>query len=183
MITCAVAKAEAGDFGNVSFNVADVENQLTIPNDSVSLVVMNLGTASDVPNLRAILATIHRILRKEGHFILSFYNSSALFYRWFIPWPISLIAEVNQTKHCLDVHSGKNVFQIYARPYTVREVTGYIKSAGLVVSDVTTYPALASILPDEFFDDSEAGEAITEIDRKLINGDQGAYIIATGKKS
>ena len=183
MIKRAVTKSEAEGVKNVSFVETDIESTLPIPKDSVSLVVMNLGTASDVPNLRGILATIHRILRKDGRFILSFYNSSALFYRWFIPWPISLIAEVSQTKHCLDVRSGKDIFQIYARPYTIREVTNYIRKSGLTLSEATTYPAMASILPDEFFEDKEAEKAIKEIDRKLVSDDQGAYIIATGRKT
>lgn len=182
MIKRAQEKADAENLKNVNFIETDIENKLPIPNESVSLVVMNLGTASDVPNLRGILATIHRILRKDGRFILSFYNSRALFYRWFIPWPISLIAEVNQVKHCLDVHCDENTFQIYARPCTVREVQNLISNSGLMLAEITTYPTMASILPDEFFDDKEARMAIEKIDRKLVGGDQGAYIIATGKK-
>jgi SAM-dependent methyltransferase/chorismate mutase len=183
MIKQATAKAEAGQVKNVTFTEADIEGPLNIPKDSVSLVVMNLGTASDIPNLRGILAKINGALCKNGRFILSFYNSRALFYRWFIPWPVSLIAEVSQTKHCLDVRSGKDIFQIYARPYTIREVTNCVKSSGLVVSDTVTFPAMASILPDAFFDDENARKAIEEIDRKLANSDQGAYIIVTGRKS
>jgi ubiquinone/menaquinone biosynthesis C-methylase UbiE/chorismate mutase len=183
MIKRARIKAAENGIENVSFANVDIEKSLNIANGSVSLVVMNLGTASDIPNLRTVLATIRRILCKDGRFLLSFYNSSALFYRWFIPWMTPLAAEINQAKHCLDVRSGKNIFQIYAKTYTTREVKNIIKSSGLILTDITSYPTMASILPNEFFAYDKAREAIEGIDRKLASDNEGAYIIATGKKA
>jgi len=182
MILRAKEKAASVGASNIAFEERDIELSIPLPADYASLVVMNLGTASDVLNLRVILSQIKRILKKDGRFILSFYNSSALFYNWFIPWPVSLAAEVNPTRHCLDVHCGKEVFQVYARPYTVREVKSFLQGCQLTISDIGTYPTLASILPNEFFDEEEIVHTVRAIDRKLIDMEKGAYILVTGRK-
>jgi len=167
---------------NMEFVTTDIEDGIPVDNDSVSLVVMNLGTSSDVRDLRKVIAGIRGVLKEDGRFVLSFYNSGALFYHWFIPWPISLRAEINLARHCLDVHFGGKTFQVYAKPYTVREAKKVIRQSGLKVSSVVTYPTLASILPNEFFEEETIGKSAQEIDDKLANMDKGAYILVTGRK-
>jgi ubiquinone/menaquinone biosynthesis C-methylase UbiE len=176
---------------------------LPLEDGSVSFVAMTLGTASDVKNIRKVLASIRRVLNKDGRFVLSFYNSAALFYRWSLPWEVNLMAEINPTDHCLDVHVGGRVFQLYARPYTVREVKKLLADAQLHVSSVSTYPALAAIMPNELFygvdeaqrashrkevqaallQEQETKRTIQRIDKGLAGSDMGAYILVTGRKT
>jgi len=186
-----------------SFGVLDIEGKLPLENDSASLVVMTMGTASDIRNIRRVLASIKRVLKKDGRFVLSFYNSAALFYRWSLPWQVSLMAEINPIDHCLNVHVKDKIFQLYARPYTKREVKKLISREGLHISSVYTYPALAAIMPNELFygveeaqrvshrrevraavsQEEETKRIIQQIDRGLVNSDMGAYILVTGRKS
>lgn len=143
---------------------------------------MNLGTASDVRNIQIVIAEITRILKKDGRFILSFYNAGALFYQWFIPWPIGLTAEIDTVKHCLNVRLDGKIFQVYAKPCTVREVKQLLGRNKLVVSQIQTYPTIAAILPDEFFKEDASKKAIAAIDNQLASMDKGAYILVTGRK-
>jgi SAM-dependent methyltransferase len=186
----------------VSFEVLDIEEGLPLEDESVSFVAMTLGTASDIKNIRRVLASIKRALNKEGRFVLSFYNSAALFYRWSLPWQVSLMAEIDPIDHCLNVYVGDRVFQLYARSYTKREVKNLLKKEGFYISSLYTYPALAAILPNELFygaeeaqkaarprearsaieQEKETRKNIQQIDKRLINSDMGAYILVTGRK-
>lgn len=190
------------DTSKAKFIVGDIEKRLPLPDNSVSFVAMTLGTGSDIHDIRRVLSSIHRVLNKNGRFLLSFYNSAALFYRWSLPWQTSLMAEIDPIEHCLEVRAGEKVFQLYAKPYTKREVKKIINGAQLRVSSICTYPALAAILPNELFygaDEAqraprqhEAREAlrmevetrknIQFIDKSLANTDMGAYILVTGRK-
>lgn len=183
MIKQAQMKAQSNNVKNAEFVTLDFEKGIPLQDNSVSLVIMNLGTASDVMYLRQILAGIARILKKDGRFLLSFYNAAALFYHAdIIPWQVSLIAEINTAKNCLDVHFDTRVFRIFAHPYTPREVKDLIQNVGLRISFLATYPTVASILPDEFFSGEEVKNSIEKIDHKLVEMEKGAYILVTGRK-
>jgi len=181
MIAQANAKLTPGGIQNVGFEVADIENGITLPDASVSLVVMNFGTASDIYNIEALLSETKRVLTSEGRFFFSFYNAEALFYKWFIPWQISLAAEINLQKHCLDVHHKDEVYSIYAHPYTVAGVKKLL-SEKFSIDSITTYPTVSSILPNELLEEDIVRESMTEIDHALSELNLGAYILATGGK-
>lgn len=187
-----------------SFEILDIEDGLPLESESVSFVAMTLGTASDIKNIRRVLASIKRVLKKDGRFVLSFYNSAALFYRWSLPWQVSLMAEINPIDHCLNVHVGDRIFQLYARPYTKREVKRLLLTKeGFLISSLYTYPALAAILPNELFygvdeaqrashrrevrtavfQEEETKKTIRQIDKGLIDSDMGAYILVAGRKA
>ena len=91
MINIAKRKIPAMDSRNIEFKIADLEAGIPCGDKSVEFVNMNLGTASDISNIQALLQEIGRILIPSGKFILSFYNSKALFYKWFIPFDIFLL--------------------------------------------------------------------------------------------
>ena len=197
-----VRKCTGLDTLRASFDVLDIENGLPLENESVSFVTMTMGTASDIKNLRKVLASIKRVLNKNGRFVLSFYNSAALFYRWSLPWQVSLMAEIDPIEHCLNVHVKDRTFQLYARPYTKREVRKLLVKEGFHVSSLYTYPALAAIMPNEMFygaeeaqksshrkevsaavlQEEETKKTIRQIDKGLIDSDMGAYILAVGRK-
>src|SRR3989344_5217194 len=174
---------KAGAPNNIEFKVADIEESIPEESNSVSLVVMSLGTAGDILNLRQALARIKRILKPNGRLILSFYNSSALLYRcWFFPWQVSLAASINQTKHCLDVRLKERVFSIYARPYSVSEIKKLLNQAGFEKPTLSTYPTISAILPNEFFGEESMQNLISDIDHQLAGLESGAYTLAITRK-
>jgi len=168
----------------LGFQKADLEEGIDEKDSSVSMAVMNMGTGSDVRNIAGVTKETARILRSDGRFLFSFYNKDALVYRWdFLPWPTGLAANINASDRCLNVTVNRSVLQIYARPFTVKEVGSLFSDSGLVISTVTTYPTVSSILPSEFLEKQpDVQKAIAAIDQQLANSDMGAYIIATGYK-
>lgn len=169
---------------HVSFEQCDVEEQgIPLPDESVSFVVMNLGTASDMRNLENVWNEINRVLSPGGRFLLSFYNAEALLYRWeMLPWPSALAAQVNLTKHCLDVHVDDEIFSVYARPYQKSELKALLKRKDASLH-MLTYPTVSAVLPNDLFvAQPDIQVAIGAIDRSLSQDKLGAYIIATGEK-
>lgn len=182
MISAAQNNLQECGHQNVNFQLADIEEHLLIESNSVSLAVMNLGTASDVLNTRLLLAGLKNILTRDGRFILSFYNQNALYYRCFVPWQLPLIANIDPIKHCLNVKRGERDFLVYARPYSEREIEQMIEKAGMKLCEMTSCPTVASILPDEFFAGQNSEDAISKIDNHLLGHGAGAYILVVGRK-
>ncbi|KKT30959.1 MAG: hypothetical protein UW27_C0001G0054 [Parcubacteria group bacterium GW2011_GWA1_44_13] len=177
------ANEKVEKFPNLSFVEADIEDGIPQLDNSASLVVMNLGTASDIRDISGVLKETERVLVSGGKFFFSFYNKDALLYQWdFVPWPVGLAAEINIHKHCLDVHIGAKVLSVYARPYSVKEVKSLF-SKSMKVSKVLTHPTISSILPHTLFEGKPAiQKSMTDIDYQLSMASDGAYIIVTGQK-
>lgn len=179
---------------NVQFSVADLEDGIPAKDGSASFVVMNLGTASDLRELRRIVASTMRVLRKDGRFVFSFYNAGALLYQWLLPWPSGLAAEMNLDINCLAVRLREKTFRIHARPYSLTDARNIFKDSGLIMGSITTYPTMSPILPNEFFDEGipsspaekdrigETTKTADLIDRKLADLGMGAYVIVTGRR-
>lgn len=185
MIDQATAKLSQMGLTNVTLSVTDIEEGVPISDGSASLVVMNLGTASDVRAIGEVMVEIRRILRPGGAILLSFYNADALLYRvGFLPWPAGLAAEINLAKHCLDVHIDDHnaPFSIHARPYRVSEVENLF-TEGLACEQILTFPTICSVLPPYMFDGEEMRQPMTELDRKVADSNFGAYIIAVARKT
>lgn len=185
----AVAREKKQHGLSADFEEVDLESGIPVESESASLVVMNLGTASDIHDLRRMLANIKRVLRRDGRFILSFYNANALLYNWPVPWLPSLAAEMNLDTHCLNVRCNGKLFTVYARPYSTREIKKAIVAAGLTMGSLVTCPTISSIFPSEFFDEQDARkrEALAstarELEIKLSDWEKGAYVLVTGRKS
>lgn len=183
MVKVANGKLVDGIEQRASFYQLDLEKkEIPLPDRSASFVVMNMGTASDIPNIVKVISETRRILVPGGRFLFSFYNSNALAYQWkFLPWPVSLAAELNHAKNCLDVHIGKKIFSVYARAYSRKEVEKFF-SKKFTVEKLLTFPTVSSILPDQLFKEDHARCVISALDESLADSDFGAYIIVTGKK-
>lgn len=194
----------------IAFEVADLENGIPQDDASVSLVLMNLGTGSDIRNIEKLLAETRRVLRPGGVFLFSFYNSDSLLAKLgFLPWPTSLAANVDPDKMFLEVHCGKKVFFIYAHPYTVDEITELFETSGLIIREVLTHPTFSAIMPEDVFtteifrayspliegqrccravmeaeENKSARDALMRVDEELARSSQhlGAYILVVGAK-
>jgi len=211
-----IAKAKArlekenGNGKRVIFEVADLEEGIPQNDASVSLVLMNLGTGSDIRNINKLLAETQRVLSPGGVFLFSFYNADSLLAKLgFLPWPTSLAAMVDSDKRCLEVHFRKEAFLIYARPYTVDEVRQLFAANGLTIRKIFTHPSISTILPEDILtteifksygdltqarryrqaiveveDNQPARDALAKVDEELARSPQnlGAYILATGLK-
>ncbi len=171
---------------DVSFVQLDLgEEGIPLPDESVSFVLMSLGTASDIPDICKVVSEVQRVLVPGGRFFFSFYNLDALIYQWdFLPWPVSIAAEMNHVINCLDVHFGKEIFSVYARAYSTNDVRTLF-SEQLKLEKILTFPTISPILPDKLFQDGKdekARLALSLLDESLADGGLGAYIIAIGKK-
>lgn len=185
MLAVANAKASAGaGRENVRFELLDLEaGALPLEDESVSFVLMNLGTASDVRNIAQVVSEMKRVLVRGGKFLLSFYNTDALMYQWsFLPWGGSLAAEMNHEINCLDVRVGGEIFPVYARAYSKAEVQELF-TEHFQMEKILTFPTVSPVLPDSLLKNEKAREALWSLDCGLaVARDMGAYIITVGQK-
>jgi SAM-dependent methyltransferase/chorismate mutase len=189
MISVANRKKKQMGAENVIFERRDIEaGEFPAETGSVSYVVMNMGTASDMVDLPKMLGTIGRVLEPGGRFFLSFHNANALLYESrYLPWPTSLAAAYNSYTNCLDVRHRERVFSIFTQPHS-EETARRAMPPELNIDEVTSYPVLSSILPNDLFTSLTPG-TIDEIDRGLAKtarssalSSKGAYLILSGKK-
>lgn len=204
-------KSENGKASRISFVATDLENGIPQEDASVSLVLMNMGTGSDIKNLDKLLAETHRVLRPGGSFLFSFYNANSLLTKLgFLPWPTSLAAMIDPDKRCLEVHFEKELFFIYARPYTVDELKQLFSSQKLEIAETFTHPSISAALPEDILStetfgsygdivngyrykeaniitthNQPANNALESIDKELAHSPLhlGAYIVVMGRKS
>jgi len=180
-------------FSNVEFVNIDIEKGIDLSNNSVSLAIMNMGTASDVKNIKVVLKYLKHSLSPKGKFLFSFYSSESLLAKLgFLPWPMQLAAHIDLKKRCLEVRYNNDVFSLYARARNVEEVKNLF--IDFEIDGIYTFPTLASVLPNIILGDEnkdgdchenvEAKKLIKKIDISLANSDlhSGTYIIVTGGK-
>jgi SAM-dependent methyltransferase len=193
MIAVANRRREERVVPNIEFVNADIENGIDLPENSVSLAIMNMGTASDVKDIKRVLECLRRILHPTGKFFLSFYNSESLLTKiGFVPWPMTLVAYIDADRRCLAVHYADNIYFLYARPRSIKEIENIF--IDFEIDNIFTYPTFASILPhiitehcDEIGNhqpNEEVRKFIKKIDNELASSplNCGTYIIVTGGK-
>lgn len=186
MVSVAHRRADAESLQDkCQFECVDLEDGIPLPDESVSLAVMNLGTASDVRNIKEVISETWRILKSGGKFFFSFYNRDALIYSEFLPWEASLVASVNIYRDSLDVHcmngDKQEIVPVFARAYNSSEVQSLFE--GWQNVQLVSFPVISAVLPNELFE-SKVGvqESVEKIDEDLVNSGLGAYLIATGCK-
>lgn len=184
MLRVARRKVSEQGITNVTYEEIDLEGLLPLPDASVSFVVMNMGTASDVRNLSGLMKEVRRVLQRGGKFMFSFYNREALVYAWdFLPWPVGLAAEINVALNCLEVHKQGTILSVYARPYTVEEAAELFPK-GMSATEVSTYPTISAILPHDLLHKKlEAQKNVAALDKTLATSNKGAYIVVTGVRN
>lgn len=196
---------------NINFEIVDLDVGIPLLNNSVSVVIMSMGTASDVRNIDNLLGEIQRVLIPGGKFLLSFYNSESLFAKFgFLPWPTSLRAIVDKEMGILDVIFDSKLYLIYAMPRSVNDVKHLLEQHGLNNNNkFFTHPTISSILPEDIMstemfesyqspvkdkryltpsvkkeESIDAQESLIKLDHTLsdLPLNLGAYIIVTGEK-
>jgi chorismate mutase/ubiquinone/menaquinone biosynthesis C-methylase UbiE len=181
------------DIKNVKLDVCDIEKGLELADNSVSLIVMNEGTGSDVFEFGALLREIRRVLKPHGTFVISFYNKEAWGQRMFFPWPSGLAADVDLNRNCLEVDFKNKKFAIHAKAYSVSEIEEIFDRNKMVLLSCTTYPTISAILPKEMVEPRnskgepiqlEITSMIKSLDKVIARGTEplGAYIIVSGRK-
>lgn len=192
MVECANSKITEKNL-HVKFIINDIEEGLDLPENSVSLAIMNMGTASEIRNFKGFLENLNRCLKPDGKFFLSFYNSESLLSKiGFVPWPMPLAAYIDADKRCLEVQHNNNLYFLYARPRSVKEVEDLLSD--FEIDNICTFPTLGSLLPNVLMEtenengivnpNSDVRKTVKRIDSELSQSaiHSGTYIIVTGGK-
>ena len=179
---------------HVEFIEKDLEDGFNLSSNSVSLAVMNMGTASDIKNIENVLKSLNHCLHPEGKFLLSFYNSESLLQLFgFLPWPMQIAAHIDQDKQCLEVYCDNDLYFIQASPRSVQDVSKLLDKH-FSIDNIYTYPTLASIIPQTIIESEDKYGVITQkeeltdlinqidINLSLSGINSGVYIIVTGSK-
>jgi ubiquinone/menaquinone biosynthesis C-methylase UbiE/chorismate mutase len=172
-----------GSVNNVCLEVCDIEQRLPVEDSSVSLVIMNGGTGSDVFELKRLLIEIKRVLKPHGRFVLSFYNKESWAQRVFMPWPLGLVAGIDQDRDCLEVWSGNGIIPIHAKSYTIKEIEELMPDH-LCPLQISTYPTLSAVLPPEITSATKPDDTVDLIDTLIAQTEMGlgAYVVIAGEK-
>lgn len=189
MIEIAQKKASANNAPNATFLTHDLEAGIPQEDQSVSLLVMSMGTASDIPNPSNLFREVRRVLRSGGKAFLSFYNREALLYQWeYIPWATGLAAQIDIDQHCLNVLWEENgleqTYSLYAQPYSPNDIDSLLP-AGLPTITIMTHPTVASIMPNLLFEKENVQASVTQLDERLAQDGQegGAYLTVVVRKT
>ncbi|MBI2642258.1 MAG: methyltransferase domain-containing protein [Candidatus Wildermuthbacteria bacterium] len=184
-----VAQDKIGSDKHVSFLIHDLEQGIPAENDSASLVVMSIGTASDIPNLPKLFEEIRRVLKPKGKAFLSFYNRGAVLYQWgFVPWKTGLAAEVDTDRQCLDVTweqgGSEHHFSLFAQSISPEDLETLLPS-GLPIVSYSTHPIMAATLPNLLFEKESVRTSVAAIDKRLADEgtEGGAYLTAIVRKT
>lgn len=166
---------------HVEFEATDLEERIPADDDSVSFVVADFGSASEVS--QNLIQEVSRVLKKGGKGFLSFYNANAISNLWYYPWPSTLRAHLNTYNNTIEVWYQDKVYTIQGNGMTAPSLQHECSRHGLNVEWVETYPTFLSIVPRFFFGSSRYQslvQAVTEVDDTLARQDpyRGTYLTA-----
>jgi len=173
--------------GNVSFEIRDIEEQeLPWENNTIPFVNTAFGMGSFFENVENLFREVKRVLQPKGIAIFSFYNSDALVNKLELQWKPALAARV--VTNGLQVNFEGKEFEIPAKAYSVKEIKRRL--IGLFgeknILEITTFPTLSALFPQELFASKETQELCTNVDNMLSNNLQiaaGPYIVAVCQKA
>jgi prolyl-tRNA editing enzyme YbaK/EbsC (Cys-tRNA(Pro) deacylase)/ubiquinone/menaquinone biosynthesis C-methylase UbiE len=170
--------------GNVSFEVADVEEGLRqLPDSFASLISCSFGMASFVENIDDLLRTVRRLLVPGGVVACSWYNETALVNQLDLEWRPALAARIVPGQRLLRVDFPGRQLDISAVAYSVAFIRERLERNFHHV-EVATYPTLTALLPQSVFQHERARELCRHVDGILADNLQigaGPYIFAICK--
>ena len=185
MIEVATTNKLARAQGNVAFQVRDVEKGLLdLRPHSAALVNSAFGMGSFIENLEPFFREVKRLLKPGGIALFSFYNRNALVNSLELQWRPALAARADPVHEVLHVEFEGDSYDIAARAYTVEDV--HRKLSGVFeVLELTTFPTLSALFPQDLFEHESARKLCTSVDELLAgNLDIGAgpYIVAVVRR-
>ena len=188
-----VANEKAQTYNNVTFVQKNLEEELMLENNSVSLFVMNMGTASEIKNFSNLIEEIWQCLKPGGKIFLSFYNSESLLLKLgFLPWPPQLAAFIDKEKSCLEVNFQDQIYNLYAQTRSAPEIKIILEKFSEI--SFFSFPTISSVIPAIVLCNEDQNAKITQnhtaqtmlqkIDETLsISTDYpGTYLIVTATK-
>ena len=186
MIRVATRTKLTQQYGNVSFDVRDIEDELLpATNESVALVNTAFGMGSFVRDLPSLFREVRRVLLPRGIAVFSFYNSESLSARLNLAWTPALAARVLPDQDELHVKFGDSEYRIAAKAYSVVEIERLLRQNFSIV-ELTNFPKLSELFPQTLFDDERARQLCTNVDTILAANKEvaaGPYIVAVCRKS
>jgi len=173
--------------GNILFETRDIEEEgLPWDNNTIPFVNTAFGMGSFFENVENFFREVKRVLQPNGIAIFSFYNSDALVNKLELQWKPALAARV--VANGLNVSFEGKEFEIPARAYNVKEIEKRIKGSfgDKNILEITTFPTLSALFPQELFESKETQTLCTKVDNMLSDNLQiaaGPYIIVVCKKA
>lgn len=145
----------------------DISTGIPVENEIADLIVASFGSASEVhPD---IISEVGRALRPGGQAWLSFYNKEAFAHIWWQPQQTSMEVIYNPLAKILEVPievDGKmKVYKILANAKSFSEIKKETESAGLTITNIESFPLLATMMPPVFFDNPANEKIAIEYDR------------------
>ncbi len=143
---------------------------LSIPAEDAStdLIIADFWAASELDE--NLLSEIKRILKPGGKAHLSYYNSDAFAHTWWQPWQTSIEAVLNTTSPVLEVplidpETWKcKSYKIYAQWKSYGSLMSELGALWLVMTDVSSFPLLSTLMPPTFFTDASRVKEVIEYD-------------------
>lgn len=171
--------------GNVLFETRDIEDgPLPLRNEIVSFVNTAFGMGSFVKTPETLFREIRRIIEPRGIAIFSFYNLSALVNQLQLDWRPALAARVLPGEDALEVDFENNIYRISAKAYMPQDIRNKL-SGNFKVLEVTTFPTLSALFPQQLFKNDLAKRLCTQVDQLLSTNLEiaaGPYIVAVCQK-
>ncbi len=171
--------------GNCLLQKLDIEQErLPASNASVGLVTTGFGMGSFLESPEELFREVRRVLVPEGVAIFSFYNRDALVNQLTLPWTPALAARVKPGADVLEVNFEGTCHEIAAKAYGVAEIRDRLQG-NFIVQELSTFPTLSALFPQELFASLEARKLCTQVDRLLagnLDVAAGPYIVALCRK-
>lgn len=180
MLDRAIAKKEMLNIGNVYFSQFDLNCGIPEENNSANFIYSSFGLGSFVEDIYSFRNEMHRVLEDNGKALISFYNRNNILNELKdYSWAPSLSAILDSDASAIKVKVDGATHNVFARAFTISEIKNVFEQYFNIIS-LTTFPTIASILPDELLNNSRLRSLCNDFDLFLSEKhlDMGAYIVA-----
>jgi len=188
MIKISIENAKRKNIKNVEFSQRDLDQNglFDVPKNSVDFINAGFGMGSFFENIDRLLTDMKRVLKPGGMFTMSFYNSQPLIDN--LPrnlWSPSLSVKIEAKTKKLIVNVNNNEFAISSKAYSRKELESKFSEYFKIV-EISSFPTLSSILPNQVFKNAKIRELTKFVDYSIrLNEDfaNGPYLLMVCKKN
>lgn len=184
MLERAIAKKEKLNIGNVSFSQFDLNRGIPENDNSTNFIFSSFGLGSFVEDISLFCNEMYRVLADNGKALISFYNRNSIINELGnLGWTPSLSATLDSAGTAIKVKVDGTIHNVFARAFTTSEVENVVKEKFKIIS-ITTFPTIASLLPDEALINNKLRSICNTFDLILADKklDIGAYVVALVEK-